>query len=364
MRKMALSALLAVGLALAGCAGDDGAGPTAPDSSAFPPAPAGEGTTEFSRTAAATGDIVDTAEGAGFSTLVAAVRAAGLEDALRGDGPLTVFAPTDDAFAALPDGLLDRLLLPENQDKLRQILLYHVLDGEVRSGDLRFYQQVETLEGSSVDILRFFRLIKVDDARVRLADVPATNGVIHVIDQVLVPEGFTLEDETEPALDIVDTAVDAGLQTLVAAVRAAGLEQALRGEGPLTVFAPTEEAFAALPPTLLDALLQPENRDLLQELLLYHVVDSEIRSTNLRRWQLVRMLDGKYTLVRKLDDGRVYVNRAGVLQADVLATNGVVHVIDRVLIPYWFYGRVAGLPDEAPADHPGRQLADPVPAGR
>jgi transforming growth factor-beta-induced protein len=301
--------------------------------------------TEFALAKTATADIVDTAIGAGFNTLVAAVQAAELEGALRGEGPFTVFAPTDEAFAKLPAGLVDALLLPENQAKLQQILLYHVVAGKVTSRDLKFYQKVETLEGSDLEILRFFRLVIVNGNPVKVADVMATNGVIHVIDEVLIPEGFTLED---PTLDLVDTAIAAGLNTLVAAVQAAELVDALRGEGPFTVFAPTDAAFAALPEGLVAELLLPENQALLQELLLYHVVGARVLSGDLNFFQRVEMLSGDKTWVFKNRRGDVYVNFSKVIAADVLATNGVAHVINRVLIPPHFYGRLSSLPAEAP----------------
>ena len=363
MKNLIILALLAPALILTGCADDEAINPTAPNAGAvdeIPEAPAGMGETEFAAARSATGDIVDTAVAAEFNTLVAAVQAAGLEDALRGDGPFTVFAPTDEAFAKLPPELLAALLEPENIDKLQQILTYHVIAGAaVESTDLRFFQRVPSLEGTELTIFRYRTLVLVDGVRVVLANVPATNGVIHVINEVLIPEGFTLEDEEEeaPTLDIVDTAISAGFETLVAAVQAAGLEDALRGDGPLTVFAPTEAAFAALPSETINFLLQPENVGLLQELLTYHVLAGEVRSTDLKRFQVPQMLNGAYTIVRKYRSGAVYINLAKVEAADVLATNGVIHVINRVLIPYTFFGKVDGLPDEAPADHPGREMA-------
>jgi uncharacterized surface protein with fasciclin (FAS1) repeats len=359
VKNLLLLALLIPALFVVGCADDEAMNPTSPAPVAedIPEAPAGLGETEFAAQRSATGDIVDTAIGAGFNTLVAAVQAAGLEGALRGDGPFTVFAPTDEAFAALPPELLDALLLPENVDKLQQILTYHVIAGAaVESGDLRFYQKVPSLEGSELTIFRYRSLVLVDGVRVTLANVPATNGVIHVINKVLIPAGFTLEEPAEPTADIVDTAIAGGFDTLVAAVQAAGLEDALRGEGPLTVFAPTEAAFAALPQDTVDFLLQPENVGMLQELLTYHVLAGEVRSTDLRRFQVPKMLNGAYTIVRKYSTGTVSINFSKVVQADVLATNGVIHAIDRVLIPYTFYGRVEGLPPVAPEDHPGREM--------
>lgn len=132
-------------------------------------------------------DIVDTAVDAGsFGTLVAAVSAAGLVDTLKGDGPFTVFAPTDDAFAALPEGTVDMLLMPENKDKLTAVLTYHVIAGKVMSGDLSNGMMAGTVEGSDVTIMTEGGVM-VDGANVVAADIEATNGVIHVIDAVILP---------------------------------------------------------------------------------------------------------------------------------------------------------------------------------
>jgi len=137
---------------------------------------------------AATPDIVDTAIGAGdFSTLVAAVQAADLVETLKGDGPFTVFAPTDEAFAALPEGTLDDLLKPENKDKLAAILTYHVVSGKVMSGDIAGQSlDVETGQGTTLAV-DATDVVKVNEATVVTADIEATNGVIHVIDTVVLP---------------------------------------------------------------------------------------------------------------------------------------------------------------------------------
>ncbi len=133
-------------------------------------------------------DIVDTAVSAGsFNTLVAAVQAAGLVDTLKGPGPFTVFAPSDDAFAALPAGTVESLLLPENRDKLTSILTYHVVPGKVLSGDLAGQSfSTSTVQGTSVAIDGTAG-VRVDNANVVTADIETSNGVIHVIDSVLIP---------------------------------------------------------------------------------------------------------------------------------------------------------------------------------
>ena len=133
-------------------------------------------------------DIVDTAADAGnFETLVAAVQAAGLAETLKGDGPFTVFAPTDEAFAALPDGTVEDLLKPENKDQLTSILTYHVVPGKVMSGDLSNNMMAATVEGSEVTIMTEGG-VTVDGANVVTADIEASNGVIHVIDGVIMPK--------------------------------------------------------------------------------------------------------------------------------------------------------------------------------
>ncbi|MYC73160.1 MAG: fasciclin domain-containing protein [Gemmatimonadetes bacterium] len=137
-------------------------------------------------------DIVDVAVGAGtFNTLVAAVQAADLVDALKGEGPLTVFAPTDEAFAALPEGTVESLLLPENKDLLTSILLYHVVAGSVMAADVVELSSATTLSGDSIDISVSDSGVMINNANVVQADVAASNGVIHIIDAVLLPPPAT-----------------------------------------------------------------------------------------------------------------------------------------------------------------------------
>jgi uncharacterized surface protein with fasciclin (FAS1) repeats len=140
--------------------------------------------------AQARGDIVDTAVAAGqFQTLAAALQAAGLVDVLKGNTQFTVFAPTDAAFAALPAGTVESLLLPENKDQLIAILTYHVVPGRYPAGRVVQLDSATTVNGADVDITVSGGSVMVDGANVTLADVMATNGVIHVIDKVLIPGG-------------------------------------------------------------------------------------------------------------------------------------------------------------------------------
>ena len=268
-------------------------------------------------------DIIDTAVSDGrFTTLAAALGAANLVDTLKGEGPFTVFAPTDDAFAKLPAGTVESLLLPENLEKLTQILTYHVVAGSLYAEDVVKLSTAETVAGLPVRIQVKEDGVFVNDAQVIITDIETRNGVIHVIDSVILP----------PA-DIVDTAVaDGRFTTLVAALDAAGLVETLKGEGPFTVFAPTDDAFAKLPAGTVESLLQPENLATLQQILLYHVVP------NFNFAAAVVELDSVDTAAElpvtiKVEDGKVYVNEAQVIITDIFTANGVIHVIDSVLLP-------------------------------
>ncbi len=147
------------------------------------------GTSKSASGAMNTQDIVDTAEAAGsFNTLVAALQAADLEATLRGEGPFTVFAPTDEAFAKLPPETLENLLKPENKSQLQAILTYHVVPGKVMASDAAMLTSAKTVNGQSFRITESGDKLMVNKATVIKADIPASNGVIHVIDQVLIPE--------------------------------------------------------------------------------------------------------------------------------------------------------------------------------
>lgn len=269
-------------------------------------------------------DLVATASRAGaFNTLLAAAKAAGLVEALQAEGPLTVFAPTDEAFAQLPAGTVESLLKPQNRDLLRSILLYHVVPGRVEAEQVVGLTRADALNGQRLSI-------KVDDQGVRVAganvvqtDVQASNGVIHVIDRVMMPA-------TD---DLIETATSAGtFETLAAALDAAQLVHALQGDGPFTVFAPTDEAFANLPAGTVESLLKPKNRHDLQAVLKHHVVSGRVYASDAVAAQSAQTLEGT-TLRVGIQDGRLSVNGAHIIKTDIDTTNGVIHVIDRVLLP-------------------------------
>jgi len=254
-------------------------------------------------------------------TLEAAVIAANLAETLSGDGPFTVFAPTDDAFAALPDGTIEALL-GDPQGALTDILLYHVLGAQVLSTDLVDGQTAMTLNGDELTVSITNDGVFINNAQVTVADITTDNGVVHVIDAVLIP----------PTTTVVDVIVNSpDHNTLETAVLAAGLETALSGDGPFTVFAPTDDAFAALPAELLNALLN-DPQGLLTNVLLYHVLAAEVLSTDLMDGMTATTLLGADITVSINNDG-VFINDAQVTVADIQTDNGVVHVIDAVLIP-------------------------------
>ena len=269
-------------------------------------------------------DIVDTAVGAGsFKTLVAAVQAAGLVDTLKGKGPFTVFAPTDEAFAKLPKGTVETLLKPENKAKLQAILTYHVVSGSVMAADVVKLTGAVTVQGQQVDIAVKDGKVTVDGANVVKTDIACSNGVIHVIDSVILPADK----------DIVDTAVAAGsFKTLAAALTAAGLVDTLKGEGPFTVFAPTDEAFAKLPKGTVESLLLPENKEKLIAVLTYHVVPGKVLASDVVKLKSAKTVNGKEATIKVSDKG-VMVDGAKVIKTDIETSNGVIHVIDSVILP-------------------------------
>jgi len=265
-------------------------------------------------------DIVDTAtEDGSFTTLVTALEAANLVDTLKGAGPFTVFAPTDDAFNALPSGVLDDLLA--NVTALTEVLTYHVVSGKYMAADVVTLSTLTTLQGDDLTIDVTDTTVKIDGATVVQTDIETSNGVIHVIDIVVVPGGV---------LDIVQAAQYAGsFTTLVTALEAANLVDTLKGAGPFTVFAPTDDAFNALPSGVLDDLLA--NVTALTEVLTYHVVSGKYMAADVVTLSTLTTLQGG-NLTISVTNG-VEIDGANVVQTDIACSNGVIHVIDAVLIP-------------------------------
>ncbi len=274
--------------------------------------------------AVAADDVVSVAAGAGkFTTLLAAAEAAGLVDALRSSGPITVFAPTDEAFAKLPAGTVESLLRPENRAALAGILTYHVVPGAIPASRVARLSGATTLNGQRVEFTRTGDGVRIDGAAVIAADVEASNGIIHVIDRVILPADGT----------IVAVATKAGaFGTLLAAAKAAGLADALAGDGPFTVLAPTDEAFAKLPAGTVESLLKPENKDKLASILRYHVIPGRVYAAQALSLGAAATLQGN-EIVFDLANGSLVADGARVVRTDIDASNGVIHVIDAVILP-------------------------------
>jgi uncharacterized surface protein with fasciclin (FAS1) repeats len=261
---------------------------------------------------------------AAHTILETAVIAAELDDDLSGAGPFTVFAPTDSAFAALPEGTVEALLEDPTGD-LAQILLYHVAGAKAFSGDLSDGQMIMTLNGAEVTVTINDDGIFINNAMVTVADIEAGNGVVHVIDAVLLPP------TPEPYTVFHVIAESENHTILEDAIIAAELDDELRGEGPFTVFAPTDAAFAALPEGTVEALLEDPTGDL-ADILLIHVLVGAAWSADLNNGQIITTLNGVQVTV-DIDEDGVYVDGAKVSITDIEADNGIVHVIDAVILP-------------------------------
>ena len=268
-----------------------------------------------------TGDqnIVQTAIAAGqFKTLASLLTKAGLVDTLSTGGPFTVFAPTDAAFAKVPKATL--AALAKHPAQLKSVLLYHVVPGSVTAGDVVKLSSAKTLEGSSVLIKVNKGGVFVNRAKVTTPDVMASNGVIHVINKVLIPPK-----------NIVATAKAAGkFTTLTALLKKSGLAGTLAKNGPFTVFAPTDAAFAKVPKATLATLAK--NKAKLRAVLLYHVVKGQVTAAQAAKLTSAKTLEGKSLKIRA-KGAKLIVGGATVTKADVLASNGVIHAINKVLIP-------------------------------
>lgn len=278
----------------------------------------------FMSSLASASDIVDTAVASGkFKTLAAALGAADLVPTLKGKGPFTVFAPTDEAFAKLPKSTIEALLKPENKAKLAGILTYHVVPGQVMAKQVVDLKGAVSVNGQRIDIKVEDGKVMVDGALVTTTDIVCDNGVIHIIDSVILPA-----DKTIP-----ETADGAGtFKTLLAAAKAAGLAETLSGTGPFTVFAPTDEAFAKLPAGTVESLLKAENKQKLVDILKYHVVAGRVYSEDAVKAKSAKTLQGAPISVIVNDSGAM-INQSKLVLTDLDASNGVIHVIDAVLMP-------------------------------
>jgi len=221
-------------------------------------------------------------------------------------------------------------LKAENKQALTDVLLYHVASGNVAASELTDGDKIMSLlAGAELDV-DLSDGVKINQSTVTTANVFATNGIIHIIDQVLVPSSL---DVCLGLFDIPTTAIKAGaFNTLVAALGAAELVTTLSGPGPFTVFAPTDDAFDALPDGTVDCLLKAENKQALTDVLLYHVASGNVAASELTDGDKIMSLLAGAELDVDLSDG-VKINQSTVTTANVFNTNGIIHIIDQVLLP-------------------------------
>jgi uncharacterized surface protein with fasciclin (FAS1) repeats len=263
-----------------------------------------------------------------FKTLKTALDTAGLTPFFQWANPLTVFAPTDEAFAKLPKDVLADLLKPENKQKLISLLSYHVSPGANGLADALKSKEIETIQGAPLKVAFSGGRVRVNDAVLVDGDVRCSDGVIHVIDTVLLPPEPKPQRKT-----VLSVAKEAGaFSTLLAAVEAVELEEVLEGEGPFTVFAPTDEAFASLPDGVVASLLKKENRADLVELLKYHVVAGRVSAGDALNAGKAATVQGE-PVQFAIVGGILKVNESTIRTAGIEGGNGIIHIIDSVLLP-------------------------------
>lgn len=297
-----------------------------------------------------------------LTTLVAAVKAAGLVDTLNGPGPFTIFAPANSAFAKLPAGTVEGLVKPEAKPTLTSILTYHVIGGKkLSSKDLAKKKTFTTVEGETLTVGGTSSKLTINGStKVVLADVQVANGTVFIIDSVLMPkkpaamtapEAMTASEADAAAVGVPatgkgslkgmaqDPAATAAsnnpaLTTLVAAVKAAGLVDTLNGPGPFTIFAPVNSAFDKLPAGTVETLVKPENKDKLTSILTYHVIaGKKLSSTDLAKMGTLDTVNGAKLRIAVSGKTITINGSTKVVLADVQVANGTVFLIDSVLSP-------------------------------
>ena len=269
------------------------------------------------------GNLVEELAASGASTLIDLAVKAGLVNTLTGDGPFTIFAPTNAAFAALPQEIVEAV--SADTDLLKSVLLYHVVPGSILSSQASNDIKMDTVEGTSLQVNVYTNhhenIITVNGKKVIKADIRACNGVIHFIDGVmLIPKG-----------DLVDTLVgDDRFSTLVAAVTAAGLVDTVKNADAFTIFAPTNDAFSKIPEATLNGLLA--DKEALTKVLLRHVAPGAVFAKGISLGS-ISTAGGEKVCTQVLRSGMVKVSSSAfVVEADITATNGVVHAIDTVIL--------------------------------
>ncbi|MFT4648551.1 MAG: putative surface protein with fasciclin (FAS1) repeats [Glaciecola sp.] len=266
-------------------------------------------------------NLTQTLGNEGFTTLQAAIEAAGLTPTLAAGGDFTILAPTEAAFSALPAGTLAFLLDPVNQATLRTILEYHVIPGIADSTVVSGLASAQTVQGEFVLIDSVSGGLRINEAAVAEVDIRASNGVIHSIDTVLMPP-----------VDLLATLQARGFSTLLTALTAAGLDATFMGVDKYTILAPTDAAFANLPAGVLADLLLPANLATLQDVLTYHVVGGPVTAGTAVGAESPKALNA-VTLLFSDSPAGATVNGVSISMTNIPCTNGIIHVIDAVLLP-------------------------------
>ncbi len=290
-----------------------------------------------------------------LSLFAGAIDAVGMELAFANAGPLTVFAPGNAAFEGVAPEVMDELLA--DPARLAEILQYHIVVDSVDATQLAQLDSVQTAAGQPITVtIDLNGRLMVNEALIVYADIPAANGVIHVINQILTPSTTNLAlpvvnpdlialrdrpaDDTLEQLKRADTSAQtiveivksiSGLTTMGTAIDAAGLNDPLQGDGPFTLFVATDPAFRELPDEALEALLN--DTEALTALLQYHLVTGVVTSADMEELPTLVNAAGAELSVRVQTNGRIFINGAPVYQADIEAANGIIHVIGGVLLP-------------------------------
>ena len=309
-----------------------------------------------------------------LKTLTAALKLVQLSETLSGERPFTLLAPSDYAFSKLPPETMQHLMKPEGRAQLQSILKYHVLSGKANATDVIAMTKAKTVHGAEIMIDSDSTGIRINQARVGLTNIGASNGVTHMIDIVLMPPQETprqttttnsvvptvanesqdlgsnrrdsiQENKPDPVEDKWTANVDFADKNIVqaagaigefskflAAIKVAGLEEALQGDGPYTVFAPTDDAINALPEGTHENLLKDENRKQLQNLLMNHVLKGNFSSADMAAVDNAGAASGVELKIKAPTDGSMMVNNANIIESDVKCSNGTIHAIDQLLL--------------------------------
>ena len=273
-------------------------------------------------------DIASTLATSGNLTMLGiALETTGLAAKLKEAGPFTLFAPTDQAFAQLEQTTLD------DPKHFTEVLLHHVVAARVLTESVATSTTVTSLLGDNLRMHKNGNAFTIEDAQITLPAIHATNGLIYVVNRVLLPplKSATVANPSTPATVADLLASDPRFGTLVTALRATGVYTELQGSGPITFFAPTQQAFASLPPPLVNSLFK--GNDVWARILRYHIVPGKkLTAAGITSKQVEQTSEGS-TVVLTQKGNTILVGDAKIIQTDIQAANGVIHVIDQVLVP-------------------------------